>query len=241
MSRRQLRRFILVSLLSICLPVSVNARPADNDEIEQVLAALGSGSSAELKSRLFAAPLTTLDGAFRAEALSGLPAALREQRVTHGGVLRRVETNFQRVLGLHERPPSAAVEIFVVRDQGVLACLWRGCVLVLSVDLVDTLSDAELSGIIAHELGHSYFMDEMARAQQTQDARSMREIELKCDAVAILSLKLLGDNPAMYLSGLRKLQTMSYRKSGHASGIFQTHPEYVERALFFQRLIKSLG
>ena len=241
MSRLQLRRFILVAILSIWLPVKVNAGPADKDEIEQVLAALGSGSSADLLSRLFAAPLTALDRAFRAEALNALPGELRKQRVAHGPVLRRVEINFQRILGLHERPQFAAVEIFVVRDQGVQARLWRGCALVLSADLVSALSDAELSGVIAHELGHSYFMDEMATAQQTRDARTMKVVELKCDAVAILSLKLLGDNPAMYLNGLRKLQTMSYRKNGNASSIFQTHPEYVERALFSERLIKSLG
>ena len=99
MSRRQLRQFLCVSLLSLCLPVSVNAKPADKDEIEQVLAALGSGSSADLKGRLFAGPLTVLDGAFRAEALNALPAALREQRVTHGPVLRRVEWTFSEYLG----------------------------------------------------------------------------------------------------------------------------------------------
>ena len=46
--------------------------------------------------------------------------------------------------------------------------LWRGCVLVISDGLADPLYDGELAGIIAHELGHSYFEDEMAAAQARQ-------------------------------------------------------------------------
>ena len=94
----------------------------------------------------------------------------------------------------------------------------------LSDSLVCALSDAELSGAIAHELGHSYFMDEMAVAQQARDYRTMKTVELKCDGVAILTLKLLGHDPALYLIGLRKLQTMINRKGDSSGSIYQTHP-----------------
>jgi hypothetical protein len=36
------------------------------------------------------------------------------------------------------------------------------------------------------------------------------------------------------------MQAITYRKGAYGGGLFQTHPEYGERALFFQRLIKSL-
>lgn len=241
MRRHHLRQFVFITLLSLCLPGSVHAKPAEQNEIEQALTDIGSGSAADLKSRLFTNRLTVLDAAFRARAINALPAALRDQRLTQGNSLRRAEMNLQRVLALHKRPESSAVEIFLLRDETAQALLWRGCVLVLSAGLVNALSDAELSGIIAHELGHSYFMDEMAVAQQAHDSRTMKTIELKCDAVAILSLKLLGHDPALYLIGLRKQHAITYRKGSSSGGIFQTHPEYGERALFFQRLIKSLS
>jgi Zn-dependent protease with chaperone function len=248
MRRHHLRQFVFITLLSLCLalclPGSVNARsadkPAEKNEIEQALTAIGSGSAADLKSRLFTNRLTVLDAAFRARAINALPAALRDQRLTQGRELRRAEMNLQRVLALHERPQSSAVEIFLLRDETAQAMLWRGSVLVLSAGLVNALSDAELSGIIAHELGHSYFMDEMAVAQQARDSRTMRTVELKCDAVAILSLKLLGHDPALYLIGLLKLQAVTSRKGRSSGSILQTHPEYGERALFYQRFIKSL-
>ena len=48
------------------------------------------------------------------------------------------------------------------------------------------LYDGELAGIFAHELGHSYFEDEMGAASRAKDTRAMRVVELKCDAVAIV-------------------------------------------------------
>jgi hypothetical protein len=84
-------------------------------------------------------------------------------------------------------------------------------------------------------------MDEMAAARQARDYCAMKAIELKCDAVAILSLKLLGDDPALYFIGLRKMQDINKRKGGYGGGLLQTHPEYGKRLLFFQRLIESLS
>jgi Zn-dependent protease with chaperone function len=214
--------------------------PKEKDEMELALAALHAGSAAAMKSRIFTTPLTVLNDEARARALAALPAVMRQARLTQGPELRRAEMNLQQVLALHERPRSAPVELFLLRDETAQARLWHGCVLVLSAGLVNALSDAELSGIIAHELGHSYFMDEMAVAQQARDSRTMRTVELKCDAVAILSLKLLGHDPALYLIGLLKLQAVTSRKGRSSGSIFQTHPEYGERALFYQRFIKSL-
>jgi hypothetical protein len=57
----------------------------------------------------------------------------------------------------------------------------------------------------------------------------MRVVELKCDAVALLSLKLLGRDPSLYLRGLQRIWTITRRK-GLSSSIFRSHPEPVERA-----------
>jgi Zn-dependent protease with chaperone function len=228
--RNQLLRLSLLALLSLHLPGSVNANP---DEIAEALAAVGAGSVSELKSRLFTNSLTVFDEAFRAQAI----AALRAERLTQGKLLRRVAPVFQRVLQLHER--GGKVELFLFHHDAPLAHLWRGCVLMLSDGLAATLDDGALAGIIAHELGHSYFEDEMAAAQRNQDARALGIIELKCDAVALLSLKLLGCNPALYLPGLKRIQELNRRQS-RSSGIFQSHPELVARAQFAQRFIKAL-
>ena len=58
----------------------------------------------------------------------------------------------------------------------------------------------------------------MAAAQRSQDTRAMRVVELKCDGVAILSLKLLGQNPALYVKGLQRIEVLNKRQS-RSSGI----------------------
>lgn len=138
---------------------------------------------------------------------------------------------------MHER--DGKLDLFLYQDDIPYVMLWRGCVLVFSDGLADSLFDDELAGIIAHELGHSYFEDEMAAANRAKDARAMRVVELKCDAIAILSLKLMNYNQAHYLTGLQRIQVIRKRKS-LSRGIFQSHPEFFQRAQFSQRFIKSL-
>jgi hypothetical protein len=242
-----IRRFSWVVVLSLSLTLAVTGQPNQSaspasanevNEIELALAAAGAGSAAEMKSRLFTHSITFFNEEFRARAVAALPASLHKRRITQGKLLNRVETVFRQTLELHGR--SGKLDLFLFQDDVPSAMLWRGCVLVLSDGLADPLYDGELAGIIAHELGHSYFEDEMAAAQRVKDARGMRVVELKCDAVAILSLKLLNYDPAHYLRGLQRIQVIIKRKS-LSSGIFQSHPELVARAQFSQRFIKSLG
>jgi hypothetical protein len=237
MRTKHFRQFVLITLLSLCWAGSVNANAADKDEIEEVLAAIGSGSAEEMKRRLFTHEITFWSAEFRAQAITALPTAIRDQRLTQGKLLSRVEPVFQRVLQLHGR--SGKVDLFLFQHDAPLAQLWRGCVLMLSTSLAEILYEGELAGIIAHELGHAYFEDNMAAAQRHQDARALRLIELKCDGVALLSLKLLDHNPALYLKGLQRIQMLNKRQS-RSSGILQSHPGMVARAQFAERLIKSL-
>jgi hypothetical protein len=226
------------SVLSLANGKEVKPKAKETDEIELALAAAGAGSAAEMKSRLFTHNITFFNEEFRARAVAALPASLHKRRITQSKLLSRIETIFQQTLELHGR--SGNLDLFLFQDDVPSAMLWRGCVLVLSDGLADPLYDSELAGVIAHELGHSYFEDEMAEAQRAKDARAMRVVELKCDAVAILSLKLLNYDPALYLRGLQRIRVILKRKS-LSSRIFQSHPELVARAQFSQRFIKSLS
>ncbi|HEU0180028.1 MAG TPA: M48 family metalloprotease [Blastocatellia bacterium] len=206
-------------------------------EIEQALAAIGSGPTEEMKSRLFSERITVFDDSLRARAVATLPASVRGRRITQGKLLRRVEAVFNRVLRLHGR--SGKLELFLYRNDLPSTMLWRGCVVAVSDSLAETLYDDELAGALTHELGHSYFEDEMAEARRTQNVFAMRVIELKCDGVAILSLKLLGRGPVVYVRGLQRLQLITKRK-GLSDVLFQSHPTLVERMIFSKRLIESL-
>ena len=233
-----IRQLVCLTLLSLSSSGIVNGTSSNKDEVELALAAIGSGSAEELKIRLFTYQITVFDAEFRARAITALPTAQRDQRITQGNLLRRVETVFQLALQLHGR--GGKVELFLFHHDLPTVQFWRSSVLMIPDCLAEALPDGELAGIIAHELGHSYFEDEMAAAQRNQDFHGMRVIELKCDAVAMLSLKLLGYNPVLFLEGLQRIKELDRSKS-RSHGIIQSHPELVIRAQFSHRLIKSLG
>src|SRR5215211_6729696 len=116
------------------------------------------------------------------------------------------------VLRLHNRMGSLELFLYRYHRERPLAFVWRGCVLVISDSLAKFLTDEELAGVIAHEVGHAYFMDETLAAQRNGKEPVMRVVELKCDAVAMLTLKLMGRDPAKYVSGLWKIYTRSIYK-----------------------------
>ncbi len=229
------RKFLFATLVSIVL-VAPAAEAADH--VVLALQGLGSGSAEEIKNHIFSTPLTVLGPDFRAATVAALPDVIRNQRITFGPVLRRAEKAFAQVLELYGR--RGTIEIVLYKSEIPQAALWRGCVLAISDSLAGPLTDAELLGIIAHELSHTYFMDEIMAARRDGDVRSMKVVELKCDAFAYLTLKLLGRGAGYYIAGLRKMEKMA-KEAGLASKLAQTHPEMWERARFLDQFDKTLG
>ncbi|MBA3712232.1 MAG: hypothetical protein H0W76_07255 [Pyrinomonadaceae bacterium] len=198
-----LKKMLCVAVLFLGATVT---EAAPSDLIELALTEVGTGSVEEMRKRIFSIPITVLGADFRWEAIERLPASIRQQRITSGRLLSRAEKILQPVLQLHKR--TECVELFLYRNDSPRAVLWMGCVLILSDSLVALLYDAELTGIVAHELAHLYFMDAMAAAQKTNDERRMKVIELKCDAVAMLPLKLLEGDPTYYIRGVKRMANL---------------------------------
>ena|SRR2546422_8455874 len=118
--------------------------------------------------------------------------------------------------------------------------VWLGCVLVISDALADPLSDDQLAGIVAHEMGHAYFMIETIKGRKQGDRQAMKIVELKCDAVAMLTLKLLGHDPADHWRGLRRVNNLT-RRDGSNRLDQGDYPSIGERAQFAQRFIQLLA
>lgn len=239
-----IKRMLIIAILALGFASSTNAA---TDIVEQALSAVAAPSAEEMRSRLFDTSVAVYEEEHRRQAIATLPSSLRDRRITEGKLLRRIERVAQPVLELHQQ--AKVVELFLYRD-GVLnllkAELRGGCVLLLSDSLAKALYDEELTGVIAHELGHAYFMHETLAARTAGDDEALRVIELKCDAVAMLTLRLLGRDPAGHLRGLWKiinLRNDAYiwnasfetllRKSGG-----RTHPNIVERGQFKKRFIR---
>lgn len=212
---------------------------AAQTSVDLAMEALGSGSTAQMTSRVLSRPITILGKEHCQRAILTLPPSLREHRITSGKLWTRVADITRPVIELLRR--TERVELFLYRGDVPQARLWMGCILLISDSLAAPLYDEELAGIVAHELAHSYFMDEMIKAQRDKDELMMRTIELECDGVAMLSLKLLGHRPELLGRGLKRITDLM-REAGFEVQLHgKSHPTLVERAQFAARFIGLLG
>lgn len=230
MSRHVVLIVVLITILSF---VTTTPTSAATDVIDLALQGIGPGSPAEMKTRLFNRGISIYGAADYPGAIASLPRSVQASRITRGKLLRRVERVIGPVLKLHGR--SNMIELFLYPDYFPSAMIWRGCVLVISDVLADHLADDELAGIVAHEVAHAYFMSETIKARKQGDGQSRRIVELKCDAVAMLTLKLMGRDAADYVKALHKVTNIT---KGHVR--LDSHPLFGVRVQFAQRFIKLL-
>jgi peptidase M48-like protein len=97
------------------------------------------------------------------------------------------------ILRLHERHDTIVIKLIDVKHAFV--GLHARTVLLISRDALDMMRPEELQALTAHEIGHDYFWDEYARAMADHDDRRMQELELRCDGIAVLTLRQLGLDP----------------------------------------------
>lgn len=140
-----------------------------------------------------------------AEQRARLVASIRKEDIVAPSPERQIKLNALRpVLEYHER---AAVEVKILHFPIPLA--WagflEGAAVVVSEDALDLLTAEELQAVIAHELGHEYFAAEFESARKNKQWNKVKEVELRCDAISIITMKSLGLNPDSLVSGVSKL------------------------------------
>ena len=220
-----------------CLIIWTTSTVAEPNIVETAYRGVASESVTEMKDRIFGTPITVFDADYRRQAVAALPEDVRRKKFVEGNLWRHVEAVTRPVFQLHNR--TNKLELLLYHDQVPVAMVWRGCILAMSDSLASSLSDEQLAGIIAHELAHAYFMDETVAFEKSGDQEGLRVVELKCDAVAMLTLKLLGSDPANFVSALRKIAILVVSKD-YTSNSWR-HPRLSEREKFSRRFITLLN
>jgi hypothetical protein len=228
------RKLALITILSLLVTRTTTASPS---LVDLALQSIGGGSVTEMKSHMLSLPFCICGPEDIRRAVAALPSSIRKTRVSEGKLFRRVENIIRPVLELHGR--LNRIELFLHGDHEPHAMVWQRCVLIISESLAQALHDDELAGIVAHEMGHAYFMVETIKARNYGDKQALKIVELKCDAVAMLSLKLLGHDPADHLRGLLRISDL-VRWEGYTRLSSRDHPSIEERAQFAQRFLKLL-
>ena len=108
-------------------------------------------------------------------------------------------------------------------------------VILISKSALMLLDAEELQALAAHEIGHEYFTVDYERAFTTQDHRRLKDLELLCDAIAIVTIHRLGMNPAWLLRGVDRITR--YNQKHFPTRINGTnYPTVAERRSFARKV-----
>jgi hypothetical protein len=119
--------------------------------------------------------------------------------------------------------------------QAAVAIHGRAVVLV-SDPALGLLEAEELQAFLAHEAGHEYVWDEHEQAARRADHRRLRELELVCDAIAVVTLHGLGLDPSGLVSGIEKVAGFNAR-FGAAIANERDYPTVAERRAFVRSVV----
>ena len=107
------------------------------------------------------------------------------------------------VLQYHRR--SDVVTFKVIDVKHAFVGLHARSVLLASRDALALVSPEEFAALVAHEIAHDYLWDEYREAMQKKDNKKMQELELRCDGIAVLTLRRLGMDPERLVSAVLKV------------------------------------
>ena len=200
------------------------------------------GSPADDAFRFFVS-LSARDVAAALEAIRPLPVGVDEKRrvlsrLPAKGALNPTRDEaaklhrLRRILVYHKRDDVFETKV-VDLPQAVVA-LHDRAVLLVSRPALRLLSAPELQAVVAHEAGHDYFWAEYVASRERDDARARQELELRCDAIAVLTLFDLGLDPPPLVSALRKLTLFNERLGTNPKR--ERYPLMDERARFIRAI-----
>ncbi len=135
------------------------------------------------------------------------------------------------ILQFHDR--AEAIDIKVINTREAVVGLQARAVLLISENVLRMLSTAELQAVVAHELGHEYFWNELMEARRQKNFDRTREIELRCDGVAVIAMQRLGLDTTKLLSALTRIQTHNVQL---ATANPMPYPKADERAQFIKAM-----
>ncbi len=223
------------------LLLSLSLGWASNVDGQNLLVNLKQGSEAARAFSFFAqletqnfdeylrrARLPRVSEAFKAEVLAQLP---RNETVEATANQLRKLAGLEPLLRYHER--AGVIEIRVIRERGAFIRFQGRAVLVITEAALTLLSAEELQAVVAHELGHEYFWGELMEARRQKAHATMREIELRCDGIALIALRRLGLEPARLLTATSRLRLFNARAV--STDPFY-HPTMDERQRFNQAM-----
>ena len=164
-------------------------------------------------------------------------AMVRKEDVIEPSAKRQAKLDaLHPVLEYLER--DTGIEVKILRLRLGWAGSLGGATVLVSEEAIDLLTAEELQAVVAHELAHEYFADEYEAARHDMRYDTVKEIELRCDAVSIITMKGLRLDSGALLSGVAKLTKFNERRG------FANNPNLVpsveERTIFSHAMVELI-
>jgi hypothetical protein len=231
-----LKQITLAAIFALGLSTSIVGQTTKTTETERAMARLGDLAPDAVRRRLTRMrPPAYQPGPFLLNEI----IKRQELTVISSERVERLKAALHPVLAYHDR--VGKMPIYVLRSEQPKAFVTCRAALIITTKLMLITSDAEIRGIVAHELAHEYLWEERERAFEEKDERLLREIELFCDAVAAITLKSIGDDPACYAEALKRMTYIGITAGNVTRSETKTHPSLDARVKLNQWLSKQLG
>jgi hypothetical protein len=169
----------------------------------------------------------------KARVLSTLP--LEGEVTEFSASARRKLAALTKVLRAVGRESVYEIKVIDV-PQAAIGLHARAVILISEAAL--TLLDAdELQALVAHEIGHEYVWTERERAFQLADRRRLKDLELMCDGIAIVTLHGLGMEVSRLMAGVQKISRFNRERFGTAVNE-RDYPTLAQRRAFARAVVK---
>jgi Zn-dependent protease with chaperone function len=194
-----------------------------NREISRVESWFTGKSLAEINSALTRLRPEIVTQSDKAILMRNLPLVNADNRIEDRRQLDTLNARLARTLKFFER--DQIVELIIFRHPQPIVYSKPGVVVVISTEILKIVGsdDAALNGVVAHELAHEYVALEILEALQSRSLSRIRELELFCDAVAVVVMLDLQFDPARYARALKRIATHS-QKSAKLNNGENSHP-----------------
>jgi len=134
---------------------------------------------------------------------------------------------------------ESVYEIKVIDVPQAAVALHARAVILISQAALTLLDADELQASLAHEMGHGYVWTERERAFQLGDHKRLKDLELVCDAIAIVTLHGLGLDVSRLMSGVEKTSRFNRQRFGTANNE-RDYPILAERQAFARAMAATI-
>jgi hypothetical protein len=182
---RQALAAVLAGAMAIVVPLRASDHKASNDVRSALEFFEGHGdvSIDEFLGRMRPPPIDAIE---RAAVIAAMPlGAIRAD----AHALAQMSLG-EQVLAYHGR--GGLVTFTIIKVAQAFIGLHDRAVILVSAKALPLLKKEEFAALVAHEIGHEYVWTDYRRAVQRHDQARIRELELRCDGIAVLTLRRVG-------------------------------------------------